>query len=259
MLALAGAFLAAAAGGDAPGLPPARELLAGLAQRQRAFEQARNDYTYDVDVEVETLDGKGDVKDRRSWSYQVFFVKGRRVRRLVAQDGESLPAHRQQREDRDVQERVDDLLKDRPEDRGPKLSEILERYEFRSVARETIDDRPTIVLEFKARPGDSGLEHDDVLRRLAGRIWIDEEEKAIVRSETRNDGAIKVGRGLASVDALRVTTEFVKIDGEVWLPSRVESLVEGRVLLLKSIDQRTEAIYSGYRRFGTATEETVRP
>ena len=69
---------------------------------------------------------------------------------------------------------------------GVRLSQILERYDFRSVARETIDGRSALVLDFSARPGKRDLDGDSVLRRLTGRIWVDEEERQVVRAEFRN-------------------------------------------------------------------------
>jgi hypothetical protein len=66
------------------------------------------------------------------------------------------------------------VVSERP---GERLSAILDRYDFRAVAREDVAGRAAIVLEFQPRPGDLALEGDRYLRRLGGRIWVDESEQ----------------------------------------------------------------------------------
>ena len=205
----------------------------------------------------EQLDGQGGVKSRKARGYEIFFVKRRRVRRLVTEDGVPLSAERQAKVDAKVHEYVDDVLEGKPDKRrAVQLSQVIERYDFQSVARELVLGRPAIVLEFTPRPGKSKLEHDNVLRRLAGHVWVDEAERVVVRSDLHNTGGIKFALGMgASLRDLEVTTDFVKVDDRIWLPKRVESRVVGRVLLLKGIRERTISSFSGYRRFSTSAEE----
>ena len=42
---------------------------------------------------------------------------------------------------------------------------------------------------------------------------------------------------------------------DVWLPRRTETLVTGRVLLLKGFRERVIEEYDDYQRFGVTTEE----
>lgn len=255
----AAVLLACSFGGspDEP-LPAASTLLEGLADRQRSYEQELNDYTYDVEVVREQLDGQGRVKSRKANRFEIFFVKGRRVRRLVAENGAPLSAQRQAKVDAKVREYVDGVLLAKPDKRrrNIELSQLIERYDFRSLARETIDGRSAVVLEFQPRPGKSQLQNDNVLRRLVGRLWVDETERFVVRSEIRNSGGIKFALGLgASLSDLEVTTDFVKVDDRIWLPKQVETRVVGRVMLLKGLRERTTSSFSGYRRFETSAEE----
>jgi hypothetical protein len=257
-LLLALFFAAPRAETSAP-LPEASTLLTGLSERQRQFEAALNDYTYDLETVTESLDKQGAVSSRESKQYEVFFVKGKRVRRQVAEDGRPLSADRQAKVDQEVQKRVDDVLQGKarpPRQSVTELSDILARYDFRSVAREIVDGRPAIVLDFTARPGKRDLQGDFALRQLAGRVWVDEEDRAVVRAEIHSTGKIKVALGLgASIGAVSITSEFVKVDEGIWLPRRVETLVEGRVLLLKGIHERSSGVFSRYRRFTTESEE----
>lgn len=256
LLALGVAAAPAAQDLSAP-LPEARALLDGLPERQRAFEAAINDYTYDLETVTEKLNKKGAVVSRTSLQYEVFFVKGKRVRRQVGEDGQPLSAERQAKVDREVEKHVQNVLKGKARPRETsELSEILERYDFRSIARELIDGRPTIVMDFVPRPGKRDLEGDGILRRLAGRVWIDEDERAVMRAEIHSTGKIKIALGLgASIGAVSVTTEFVKVEDGLWLPRRIQSEVDGRVLLVKGVHERNIGTFSRYRRFQTESEE----
>jgi hypothetical protein len=242
-------------------LPEAGTLLEGLVERQRRFEAVLNDYTYDLETVTEKLDKAGGVASRESKQYEVFFVKGKRVRRQVGEDGRPLSAERQAKVDKDVQKYVDDVLAGKarpPRHSGTELSDILDRYEFRTVAREMVGGRSTIVMEFAARPGNRDLEGDFALRQLAGRVWMDEQDKAVVRAEVRSTGRIKVALGLgASISSVFVTSDFVKVEDGVWLPSRIQSQVDGRILLVKGIRERNTGTFTRYRRF--TTESTERP
>jgi hypothetical protein len=52
-----------------------------------------------------------------------------------------------------------------------------------------------------------------------------------------------------------VRSEFVKVEEGVWLPRRIETQVEGRILLVKGIRERTTATFDRYRRFSTESSE----
>jgi hypothetical protein len=141
-----------------------------------------------------------------------------------------------------------------------RLSAILDRYDFRAVAREDVAGRTAIVLEFQPRPGDLGLEGDRYLRRLGGRIWVDEAEQEVVRTEITNLAAIKVGSVLgASVSSLSTRIDFRKVDDAVWLPAEDETLVSGRALIFKKFRRRFRRTYGNYRRFSVESTESRSP
>lgn len=254
---LAGALLASAA----PSLPDGNALVRELAQKQRRWEDILNSYTYDVEAVRDELDKEGRVTKRESRRFEVFYVKGRPIRRLVAEEGRPLGAERQAQVDREVKEKVDAVNQQRVavETTAVRLSQILERYDFRSVDRETVDGRPAIVLEFTALPGSRPLAHDDVLRNLAGRVWMDEAEREVVRAEVRNTAGMKLFLGLgASVSTMSGTFEFRKVGDTLWLPVRDETRATGRMLLFKTFRTRVVHTYGNFRRFDVHSEEKLR-
>lgn len=243
-------------------LPDGNAYVRGLVARQKRREEALNRYTYDVEQLFEELDAKGEVRSRKVQRFEVFYVKGRPLRKLVAEDGRPLTKAEQEAEEKRVREKVDDIAGGRVafEDPSVRLSAVLERYDFRTVAREDLDGWPTLVLEFQARPGKRDLDGDAVLRALAGRIWVDEAEVEVVRAEVRSTRDIKFALGIgASVTAVGLVLDFRKIEDGLWLPARVEAMAEARLLLLKGFRGRSTSIFSRYRRFETASEEEIKP
>lgn len=254
---VAGALLAT----TALSLPDGNALVRELAQKQRRWEEILNSYTYDVDVVHEDLDKNERVTKRETRRFEVFYVKGRPLRRLVAEDGRPLDAGRQAKVDREVREKVDDINRQRVALETPqvRLSQILERYDFRAVGRETIDGRPAIVLEFTALPGSRPLPRDDVLRNLAGRVWMDEAEREVVRAEVRNTAGMKFFLGLgASVSMVSSSFEFRKVGDTLWLPVRDETRADGRMFIFKTFRKRIVHTYENYRRFEVESEEKLR-
>jgi len=255
--ALLAALLLQPAGNAA--LPDGNEYVRRLVQKERRREELLDRYTYDLLTTREELDDTGAVKESHTRRSEVFFVKGRPVRRLVAEDGRPLPPDKQARVDREARElaeavRAGRTVSERP---GVRLSVVLERYDFRAVGRETVDGRPTLVLAFTARPGERKIDNDRVLRQLRGRLWVDESEEEVVRAELANVAPIKFGLGLgASVSSLTTRLEFRKVDDAVWLPAEDETVATGRVLLLKRFHTRIRPAYSAYRRFDVQSAES---
>jgi hypothetical protein len=247
---------------EAPALPEGNAYVRALVQKQRDREALLDTYTYDILSVREELDPAGAVRSRRTQSFQTFYVKGRPLRRLVAEDGKPLSPERQARENQRVAGMAADIRAGRVAIEQPalRLSAILERFDFRAVAREDVEGRAAVVLDFTARPGERDIKGDRVLRRLRGRLWVDEAEREVVRAEVHNTEPIKVALGVgASVSRVESRFEFRKVDGAAWLPWRVESFAEGRKLLVKSFRTRLTLTYGGYRRFDVKSEEAVRP
>lgn len=238
-------------------LPEAHVLLDGLAERQKQYEQALDDYTYNVLETEQQIDEHGQVKKAETRGYEVFFVAGQPVRQKVAVDGRPLD-EQAARKEAERARREAEKLRGRARRQQPgevALSDVLARFEFRSVAREWLDGHAVIVLDFRARPGKRDLEGDNVMRQLAGRLWVDEHERAIVKAEFHNTGKIKFALGLgASLGQLESHAEFQRVD-DLWLPRRTETFVSGRFLVFKGFRQRVIESYDNYRRFSVETVE----
>lgn len=243
-------------------LPEGNAYVRSLVGAQRQREETLSLYTYDATETREELDREGRARRRETRSFEVFHVKGQPVRRLVAKDGRPLAAGARAKEERRVRALAEALRDGRAvtERPGVRLSRVLERYDFSAVGREEADGRCSLVFDFAARPGDFDLERDGLLRRLAGRLWVDEEEKAVARVEVRNTSGLKLALGIgATVSSLSFRAEFRRLEEGAWLPRSLAAAATGRKLLFRGFRVRTLTTYDGYRRFEVDVREQVRP
>ena len=242
-------------------LPEGNAFVRGLVGAQRQREEAVSLYTYDVTEVREQLDRDGRVRRRETRAYEVFHVKGRPVRRLVARDGRPLEGKEREKEERRAGELASALRAGRAasEQPGVRLSRVLERYDFSAIGREAVDERCALVFDFAARPGDFALERDGLLRRLAGRLWVDEAEQAVARVEVRNTSGLRFALGLgATVTSLSFEARFRRLEEGVWLPRSLAVSAKGKKLLFKGFRVRTTTTYDRYRRFEVDVREEVR-
>jgi hypothetical protein len=245
-------------------LPNGNELVRSMVERQRSFEKALDEYTYDVLRTESKLDDKDRVKETHLRRYEIFFVKGQAVRRLVEEDGRLLVGDQAERERKralKAAEKARARKRSEKEDAEAetRLSDILARYDFTALRREPLGGRQTVLVEFHAQPGKRDIKHDNVFRAVQGRLWIDEDDRVVVRAELATNQPIKIVGGLvASISRVDLDVDFVPVD-TIWLPRRSQSFSTGRVLF-KGFRRRLTEEFSDYRRFVVSTEETdVKP
>jgi len=232
-------------------LPEGEAFVRSLVSGQRGHEAALSRYAYDMREVKDDLDATGNVTRRRTRDLEVFVVKGRPLRRVMARDDRPLTGAEREQEDRRVRELAEQTASGQAPSQlpGVTLSELLERYRFTARGREELDGRCVLVLDLEARPGDFGLQHDAILKRLAGRLWADEPEQAVAKLQVDNTAPIRVALGLAaSVSQLSLRAAFTRLEKGVWLPRSVETLAVGRKLLLSEFRLRRTLTYSRYRR-----------
>jgi hypothetical protein len=239
-------------------LPDGNAYVRRLVEKERHREEVLDRYTYDLLAVREDLDDRGRVKQSHARRFETFYVKGRPVRRLVEENGRALEPDEQARADREAREMVEAVrggraISERP---GVRLSVLLDRYDFRSIGRETIAGRPAIVLDFTPRAGGREKGGDRLLRQVRGRVWVDEADEEVMRAELASLAPVKLGGGLgATVSSLTTRIEFRKVDDTVWLPAEDETLAAGRMMIFKKFRTRFRRTYSAYRRFSVESEE----
>lgn len=77
--------------------------------------------------------------------------------------------------------------------------DLLSRFTFTLIGRETVNGRGMYVLEFEPRPGKLPVRSfkDKFINKAAGRVWVDDEDYAIAKAELRLTEKVDVILGLA--------------------------------------------------------------
>lgn len=253
-------------------LPDIPALMHEVEARQRAAEQAAKDYIYRSVQTTQEMDGHGTAKKTEVNEYDVFWISGVPVHKLVKKDGRELSADEAKKES----ERIDKEAakakekREREDAKGKEtdprgndevtVSRLLELGSFSNPRRIQMSGRDTIAVDYTGDPNaKTNNRAESVIRDMTGTVWVDEQDKAIARIEGRFVNSFKIGGGLvASIrEGTNFTVQLSKINGEVWLPARVEAHGEGRFMLLLKFDGSFTELDSDYRKFKTSS--TVLP
>jgi len=249
-------------------LPDIAALMHQVEARQREAENLEKDYIYhSVETEQE-LDGHGTVKKTEVNEYDVFWLNGVPVRKLVKKDGKDLTPDQARKES----ERIDKEAakarerRDKQDARGKEtdpqghdevtVSRLLELGAFTNPRRVQLDGRDTIVVDYTGDPqARTRNTFENVIRDMAGTIWVDEADKTIARLQGHFVDNFKLGGGL--LVSIQKGTNFQldqkRVNGEVWLPARVEGHGAARAFLFFKFNGALTVLDSDYRKFKTTS------
>jgi len=245
-------------------LPDIPTLMREVEAHQRQAEAVEKDYLYHEAVRTEELDGHGSVKKTTTEEFDDFWVGGVSVRKLVKKDDKDLSADEQKKEsekiDKEIAKRQERRAKADSEgkDTDPAghdeitVSRLLELGSFTNPRREQISGRDTIVVDFAGNPkAKTRNAAESIIHDIAGTAWIDEQDKALIRTEGRFVNPFKIGGGLF-VNVKKDTSfslQMRKVNDEVWLPETIKGQGQARFLLLVGVNGRAEIQFGDYRKF----------
>ncbi len=245
-------------------LPDIPTLLRDIGKNQRVLEDLRRLYTCHLSEEEDKMDSGGQVKSRSVKDYDVFYIGREQVLHLLAKDGKPLAGGEKKDEDERFNKKYDELKKKQAELAGdPKkqqkkdeedeaqLSDFLRAELFTHPRRELFRGHQVIAFDFNGNPNVKPKKRiDNIIQKLSGVMWVDEQAREIVRLEARFAEGVKIGGGLLA--SLAKGSNFVfeqeKINEEVWLPSYAEVHFAGRIVFVK-LKQNAIDHYTDYKKF----------
>ncbi|HWW22774.1 MAG TPA: hypothetical protein VNY78_02675 [Edaphobacter sp.] len=245
-------------------LPDIPTLMHEVEAHQKSSESIQKDYLYHETATAEENDGHGGVKKTETKEFDVFWLNGVEVQKLVKKDGKELNAQEQKKEDERIDKEVE-KAKERRTKANAKgedtdshgheevtVSRFLELGRFTNPRRVKINGRDTIAVDYEGDPkAKTRNRFEDVIRDLSGTIWVDEEDRSISRIEGRFLRPFRIGAGL--VVNIKQDTSFAmeqrKINDEVWLPARVDGKGAARAFLFISFNGSIRVVNSDYRKF----------
>ncbi len=250
--------------GQAPA-PSVQEILQKTIQRAKWSEEQNLDakYTYTQRSTVDELDTHDRVRKHEERLSQVAPLDGEPFARLVQKDGKPLTEKDlKQEQERERKFRERQAEKKRKHEQGKKgedevdfNDELVSRYRFDLTGQEPVNGRPAFVLSFQPRSNDLPVKRkiDRLLNKVAGRLWIDEQDYEIARADVAAENVSAWGGLLASVRKFVLRAEQTKVDDAVWLPSLVDAYVDGRIVI-KSLHLKLQQRNGDFRRIASQAD-----
>lgn len=244
-----------------------QELIRRSADNDLDNDKKQRNYTYTERDEERRLDGKGQTKSTETKTYEVMELYGEQVQKLVAKNDKPLSEKDARKEDdriqkliekrkneseQDRRKRVEKEAKDREENRRFVL-EVADAYNFHFVGLETLEGRPTYVIDGDPKPGyEPHLKEAKMLPKFRFRAWIDQDDTQWKKLDIQCIDTVSYGLVLARLHkGSRIVIEQTRINNEIWLPQHVAVNVDLRVALVKNFDIAVDSTYSNYQKFRT--------
>ena len=246
------------ASSDPAPLPDIETLLTRVRARYDALESLRKNYICTMTQVADEFSSDGSKKTHTD-QYQAFYVNNTEVLQHISHDGKPLSPDDAKKE----QERVDkQVAKLKSRENKPAKDEVrlsasalLKVATFTSPRREVLNGRPTLVFDYRGDPHAQAKDlGDQIMRELAGTLWVDEHDDAIVRLNGTLQENFHVGGGLLVNIRKGSWFNFTQslVNGEIWFPSELTAHVDGRLLLIKGFNGDAHQTFSDYRKFKTS-------
>src|SRR6266853_1576515 len=210
------------------------EIIKRFSAKEKAFKEARDQYTFRQDVKVMTLEG--DTPD--GFYQQVFDVtfddKGRKIKNVVYSPQPTLQRLMMTSEDfDDIENRLPFVL----------TSDEIGEYDILYVGQQKQDELSTYVFDIAPK---------QILgkkRYFQGRIWVDDHDFQIVKTYGKTVPDIKKKKNQENLFP-KFTTWREQIDGKYWFPTytRAEDTLK---FAIGDVKIREIIKYTNYQRFGS--------
>jgi hypothetical protein len=245
-------------------LPDIEGLMHAVETNQRAAETIEKDYLYRSAWTLKELDGHGGVKKTETEEYDVFWIEGVPVHRLMKKNGKELSAEDQKKESERIDKEIVKVKEKRKKadekgkETGPHgeeevtVSRLLELGRFTNARRVPWNGRDTIAVDFAGDPNaKTKSRFEDVIRDMVGTAWVDEQDRTLVKAQGHFLNSFKIGGGLVAniQKGTSFSMEQRKVNNEVWLPAMVEGQGEARTLLFFNLHGSVQGAESDYRKF----------
>jgi hypothetical protein len=257
-------------------LPDINALLAEIRSNADKLDQIMENYSYKQTVIDREIDKNGNLMEKGSETTSLTFYKGYQIKRLVAKNGKPLSAKEQADEDKKVEKQIAEIERRIAEKESKKqqiqrntksgapsneggneritLSEALRGSLLVNPRRERFKERDAIVFDYEPNPNFKPQTRLEKLFALcSGAVWVDAEDKQVIRLEaflTKDIGNFvgKAKRGAS------FALETERVNNEVWLPSRADVNLSLKILFV-GININNLIKYGEYQKFSTEIKD----
>jgi hypothetical protein len=242
----------------------AREIVRHAMQEDRRNDEIARNYTYLERSNKRWLNPDGSVKREELRTNDVTLCEGTQYRRLVAIDDHPLSADMKKREEEKLRESIEERRKESPEQRAKRiaewqkkreknrefLKEFLDAMDFRMTGTGERAGRKYWAIEATPHPGYWPRSMaGKFLAKMRGTLWIDQQDYLPARIEAEATDNVTMGAFIAKVNkGTRFVIDQERVNGEVWLPRRVEASISARVVFSR-VRQEFDITYDKFRKF----------
>ena len=134
------------------------------------------------------------------------------------------------------------------DERRDMMEEVLNLFDYHLERRELLDGRPAIVVSFTPHgDGDPKTRPGKILAKSAGRAWVAEDDRQVIRVEAVATSDITIGLGLVARlhKGSNINVRRTPV-GDRWLPAGFDFSGSGRSLLFRTFQVDINAAYSDY-------------
>src|ERR1700693_696867 len=239
----------------------ANEIMRRATDRDFTNFENRKNYTYQERTEVRQYNGKGKMSKTEVETNEILILEGRPYERLIARNDKPLSdkdsAKEQRKLDSELEKRrhqtaseKSKLDKERLEEKKY-LREFTEAFDFKVIGEESVSGKPAWVISVTPKQGYRPRESEaKMFTKLRGKGWIDKGEYHWVKAEGEAIDTLSFGFFLFRVaPGATVSFDQTRVNGEVWLPSRISVRAEARIAILKKMRAEVDITYHEYRKF----------
>lgn len=199
-----------------------------------------------------------------------------RWEQLIAEDGRPVPPEKLARQNRERQQKANDMVQRLARDSSKELarqerelqkarrerddavSDIYNVFEIGMIGRQRVEEHETIAFLLTPKRDAKPKTHaGDQVRHFSVRAWISENDHELVKLEAEAIDNLKSGMGVLATLHRGTRLSFLrrKINGEVWLPAVASFNGSARVGLLFTLRRSGTSEFSGYRKYSVNTSE----
>jgi hypothetical protein len=199
-----------------------------------------------------------------------------RWERLIAEDGQPVLPEKLSRQDRERQQKANDMVQRLAQDSSKELarqerelqkarrerdeavSDIDDVFEIRMMGRERVEEHDTIAFSLTPRrDAKPKTRVGEQMRHFIVRAWISENDHELVKLEAEAIDNLKSGMGVLARLHRGARLSFLrrKVNGDVWLPAVASYNGSVRVGLLFTLRRSGTSEFSGYRKYSVNTSE----
>lgn len=225
---------------SAPPLPSGDQVMERMLVRSEAQAATTNKpaWAYDKLQVMSTLDANSNVVEQTKKLYRVRIVQGVPITQLVKVEGQDLsPAELEKQEHHEA------AFEKGLSGRDPKKAvagheslvtqDLVARFKFETLRRETNYGHPTLAVSFAGQPvkGDNSLP-SRLLSSMQGTVWMDEKTADVAKVDLRLTKGFSLGvlGVLGAVKELRMNIEFKPMTDGTWLPEKTTLMMSARIL-----------------------------